>query len=489
LEEGRVRAAFVLRGETVPPAKPHGGYHLVPAVQLALAWWAYREGLIRPAELRVWFAAAEMQARRCRRLTPLPCRFGDGELRRLTGLSARRVSAARRRLEAAGLLRWSDAAVEFPDAPAAVALRDREGFQRFLEQIPNHRRLVPVPRRILRLLAGSARPALIAAVLGHLFRCLYLKGGKCLARGRVKASWIAGAFGVGLRRVKEARHELVALGWLIPLDARQWALNRWGAHVRINLAWARRDGAAPVGAGLAPPPPDSGAEPAPPVSDKEPLQGDKNQEPAAGGPAGFSTAQPGEQTAEAAPRSTVERPRAAPRPKAVPGKPGLRHVMPEDLADTARLLALHGQAVGAGLAAASEWGRLRFVAAAEHARAVGTRNPCGLFARLVRGGLWHFATADDETAASQRLRRHLHGGPPERRVEPAPARRPVPELSDDARLVREVRAALARAGYRGDAFPQLRRQRPDWTRERWDRAVGELERHAPLRLGAAGAPR
>ena len=42
-----------------------------------------------------------------------------------------------------------------------------------------------------RLLAGGARPALIATILGHLLRCLYLKGGKCSARGRVKASWIA----------------------------------------------------------------------------------------------------------------------------------------------------------------------------------------------------------------------------------------------------------------------------------------------------------
>ena len=74
-----------------------------------------------------------------------------------------------------------------------------------------------MPRRTLRLLAGGARPALIATILGHLLRCLYLKGGKCSARGRVKASWIADTFGVGLRRVKEARQELIAMGWLIPL--------------------------------------------------------------------------------------------------------------------------------------------------------------------------------------------------------------------------------------------------------------------------------
>ena len=159
-----------------------------------------------------------MRARRCRRPAPLPRRFGLGELQGLTGLSPKRLKASLRRLEAARLLAWSESAIAFPASAEGVPLSDRDGFQRFLGRIPNHRRLVPVPRRILRLLAGGCRPALIATILGHLFRCLYLKGGQCLPVGRVKASWIADTFGVGLRRVKQARQELIAMGWLIPLD-------------------------------------------------------------------------------------------------------------------------------------------------------------------------------------------------------------------------------------------------------------------------------
>ena len=183
-----------------------------------------------------------MVARRCGSPAPLPRRFGLDELQRLTGLSPKRLRESLRRLEAARLLGWSESAITFPASPEIVPLRDRDGFRQFLDRIPNHRRLVPVPRRILRLLAGGARPALIATILGHLIRCLYLKGGQCLDRGRVKASWIADTFGVGLRRVKQARQELIAIGWLIPLEADQWALNRWGSHVRINLAWSRLDG-------------------------------------------------------------------------------------------------------------------------------------------------------------------------------------------------------------------------------------------------------
>lgn len=39
---------------------------------------------------------------------------------------------------------------------------------------------------------------------------------------------------------------------------------------------------------------------------------------------------------------------------------------------------------------------LKFAAAAVHARRVGTRNPAGLFAKVVRGGLWAYISLDDE---------------------------------------------------------------------------------------------
>jgi hypothetical protein len=484
-----VRASSIPRGESVPLSKPAGGYQLIPALHLALAWWAYQENLIRLADLRVWFAAWEMRARRCRVPSPLPRRFGLGELERLTGLNPRRLRASIRRLEAAGLLRWSASAIGFPAAAADLGLFDGDSFRLFLDRIPNHGRRVPVPRRILRLLASGCRPALVATILGHLMRCLYLKGGTLQAVGRVKASWIAEVFGVGLRRVKQARRELVALGWLIPLPSSQGAMNRWGALVRIDLGWARRDGGAPSpavspGPELAPPAPISGAESAPPdSSDEEPLGGAKNQEPAAGGPAGSSLTQPEEKTLESGqdavpgPRSTAGHPTSPARPVPLPGKPDLRHVVPADLADTGRLLELFAQVVALGLVAASEWGRLRFVAAAEHARSIGTKNPCGLFAQLVRAGTLHFATEDDTTAASVRLRRHLHGVPPAGRAAvQGGIARCVPELSEDARLVQAVRTAAARAGYRGDPFPLLKREKPEWTRERWDRAVEELER-------------
>jgi hypothetical protein len=227
---------------------------------------------------------------------------------------------------------------------------------------------------------------------------------------------------------------------------------------------------------------------APPDSDEEPLWGGKNQEPAAGGPADFSISHSQEKTSEAEGRSqdvasaslpsAVELSSSAGTRSAAPGKPDLRHIVPEDLADTGRLLELYAQSVAGGLVPASEWGRLRFVAAAEHARAIGAKNPCGLFAALVRSGRLHFATEDDAQAASFRIRRHLYGGAPpgcSAAKQGGIVRGTMPELSEDARLVEAVRAAAVRARYRGDPFPLLKRQKPEWTRERWDRAVEELE--------------
>src|SRR5205085_4549090 len=113
------------------------------------------------------------------------------------------------------------------------------------------------------------------------------------------------------------------------------------------------------------------------------------------------------------------------------------------------------------------------------------KNPCGLFARLVRGGLWHFATHDDEVAASIRLRRHVQGEVPGRQSARAAAVRMGPELSEDARLVRAVREAAARVRLRGDPFPLLKREQPEWTRDRWDRAAAELDGRGGMGIWAS----
>lgn len=439
--------------------KPDGGFALISVTKLAMTWWAYRSGLIRAADLRIALACHVAVASRCRMKPGESPSFTHAELARTCGVGERSVRASLARLKRSGLISWSESAIVFADSPDALASDDLTDFFAMLERIPNRKRLVPVPRRMLRFLADGASTTLIATVLGLLLRCLYYWPDEgCRSHGSCKASWIAETFGVSLRGVKASRKELLALGWLIRKDAPQWRMNRGGLSVEINLAWAAPPRA--VVSEFAPPPAPSCTASAPPESDKELSFGEfKNQKPAVGGPTGFSISE----------REGEGKPEA---------KPTLRDVTSKDLRDTGRLLELHAQAVAVGLLGSSERERLLFVAAAEHARSIGTKNPPGLFIQLIRAKLWSFITQDDEDRANARLKTHLFGklrseGTGERR-EPTRSAPVVPQLSPDARIVQAVRAAAGRAGFRGDPFYLLRRERPEWTRERWDAAASEL---------------
>jgi hypothetical protein len=345
------------------------------------------------------------------------------EVGHLTGL--RRPGPAVARLRAAGLLGPGD-------GPVAVA--------------PGRsRHKVPIPRRMLRHLARHGTRALIATALGHLIRCLWHRARKCVNGGRCKASAVAETFGVDLRRVKAARAALVAMGWLRRGGGGdpQWVINRHGEPYTVNMEWGE----------MPPPSAAAGADSPPPESDGDPSPRRNDQE---------------------------------------PGEPGvsIRDVKPEDLRQTGRTLELHRQAVARGWVADSEHGRVRVVAAAEHARAVGTTNPPGLFRTILSRGLWAFLSAGEEERASRRIREHLF--PPRPGVAGQGAGRPArpdrPTLSEDARVVREVRGAFARAGRRDlDPFPHLRRQRPEWTRARWDAALAELEGDAAVTHGRPDA--
>lgn len=469
-------------------SKPSGGFVLVSVMKLAMVWWAFRAKLLRASDLRVYFACHAAVAARCRQPAGREPRFTHAELVRLTGAGEKSVRFSLRRLEAAGLLTWSESSIAFASSPDSLPLDDLSGFWEMFERLPNRKRLVPVPRRVLRFLAAGGSANLIATVLGHLIRCLYYWPEEgCRSHGSCKSSWIASLFGISLRGAKSARKELLALGFLIRKESPQWRMNRLGLDVEINLAWSnpeklepREQRAAPAAdvspatsrPEVAPPPAQSCTAFAPPESDKELSCGEsKNQKPVSGGPPSAE-----KQSGDCISNGKEGRGDAPPT---------LRNVVPADLRDTGRLLELHREAVASGLISGSERERLLFVGAAEHARAVGKENPCGLFIHLVRGKLWHFLTGDDEDRANARLKEFLFGKPRENErrgvpsaafgaglpVSPRPA---APTLSADARLVQAVRSAAAQARYRGDAFYLLRRERPEWTRERWDAAVREL---------------
>jgi hypothetical protein len=157
--------------------------------------------------------------------------------------------------------------------------------------------------------------------------------------------------------------------------------------------------------------------------------------------------------------------------------PTLSHIVPEDLTDTTRLLALFEQAHTQRLIGKSDSERLTFLSLAEHAKVVGSHNPCGLFAELTRRKCWHFVTESDEDAAYRRLKQHLYGQLPPSVSAPARITPAPPELSKDAFMVRELQRELARQGWHGDIFAWVHQYDPAWSR-----ALGT--RHRRIGAGA-----
>jgi hypothetical protein len=217
----------------------------------------------------------------------------------------------------------------------------------------------------------------LATVFGHLLRCLYYRGHQCRPTGTCKAGWIAEVFGIDLRNVKEARKALVELGLLRFERVGQKFLNRHGPLVTVNLEWAPW---VPERRQLPPRLAVSRGELPPPIREHELLRIFTNQNPGGGRPAGVRAQLSGNR------------------------KPSLRHIVPADLTDGARLACLFEQACAAGHVRRTEADRLNFFAMARHACAIGRRNAPGLFAANIRARRWAVITLDDEDAGRQDLR-------------------------------------------------------------------------------------
>lgn len=446
--------------------KPDGGFSFITVTQLAMVWWAYDSGLIRFIDLRTYFACWELVARRCELEPWQRPEFGPAEVHGLTGgVGGEHTRHSITRLQAVGLLSFSETSIKFAASPDAMP-GELTGFWELLGKIENNRRKVPVPRRVVRFLAHGAGRVVTATVLGHLLRCLYYRGGQCKPLGNCKASWVADTFGVNGSNVKAARQHLIEeVGLFVLVAMPQWHRNRWGARIAFNLQWGgasgRVEGDARVLSDLRPPNELSTTDSRPPCLNQKPLpeREYKNQKPTSGRPTGVSIR---------------ERGRAEPA-----GRPSIRHVVPSDLSDTERLLELHRQAVQTGLATPGERGRLQFVSLAEHAMTFASKNPCGLFVSNLKNRRFGFINQTDEDDANRRIKEHLYrdtmpraavGGmaAPAKRAEPAP-------LSELARLILAVQRIAAQHRISADLFHLAKRQRPTLTREEWETGLGELE--------------
>src|SRR5215471_14774234 len=333
--------------------KPRGGFIFLTVQQLCLLWWAYRARLIHLRDFRVWFAAQEMTARRCQIDAGQVLAYTPRELHKLVGgVGGEHLRASLRRLETTGLLTWSNTTLTFATSPTDLrGVHDLADFHTLYSAIPNHRRRVPVPRQAIRLIASGGRPTVIATILGHLIRCLYYREHRCISGGWCKASWIAEVFRLDLRNIKAARKHLVTIGWLQMRPLPQRLCNRWGSYSRISLSWTRAPMApAPqdsshLASPGSPPPLDLSTTELPlPHKHQQPFQEFKHQQPTPP----TDSAHPAPSCPIPAPTSSVttggrSQGKARTRTPTTPA-PILRHIVLNDLQDTARLLVLFEQA-------------------------------------------------------------------------------------------------------------------------------------------------
>lgn len=201
-------------------AKPAGGYLPVNAGALLTAWRLYQSRQAELRDLRLWLASHELRMADAFRGGTLPEPLFGERLARMTGDRRSAVVVARRvsRLERL---------VEGAPVPECDYFR-------------NLRRTVPVPRRLINRLARGATRSMVAAAVGHLLRCMYLRGTVCVSGGTAKAADLAEALGVSLRSIRRGKRELKAEGWLEGVDVPQHVLNRHGSVMRVRSGAARR---------------------------------------------------------------------------------------------------------------------------------------------------------------------------------------------------------------------------------------------------------
>lgn len=350
-------------------AKPVGGFAFVKCVEVLAAWGLYRDGTLSLADLRVWFALREMVARRCQVDAGRTRAYAVDEAERLTLYSKAEVRRCIARLESAGLIHARKSTIVFAPRAAFAPVLENSEVQKLIGLTANHRRKIPVPRRVLRLLARERRRAMSATLLGHLIRMLYYRDGVCRPVGACKSSWVAEVFGIDARSVKRCRSELIRRGLLAPLNADQWYRNRYGWRGMLNMDWC--------GNSVSPPRVAKRPKLSPPVSNRKLSTRERNQEPSSGRLGSWKK------------NSSLR-------------KHTLGTVQATDLTSEAATSKLFTRAAKAGHVEHSEAGLLKVLTAAEHALRIGTRNPSGLFVWLVTCGNWHFLTQADEQAARRR---------------------------------------------------------------------------------------
>lgn len=346
-----------------------GGYVGLTTAQLWNICHFSSDRRISVAALRIYLAAAEMLEKRCK--TTRDAHFTHEEVIKLTGLKIRAVVDGLRELRRLRLLEFStDRIVVLPQIPF-----DSEAapFDTDLN------RIVPIPRRMMRLLCSHSRKSEIVVALVHCARGLFKLDKKLVMKGAVRASWITEIFGIGKTAIHATRAWLRSHGFIAGQhNVEQWRRNRWGYYFEI------RCGKLPKRKRRTTP---------------------ENR--LSGGPykrIPFNKLKSINQYSYSRTKSlTVNTERKSGFLKGNLRPPNIKNIQLEDLRRVSRLLALHRQAVEAGWIERGEANLHNFVAAAVRSTRV-TGDSVRIFVGITRKRLWHHITVDQEAKGVQALK-------------------------------------------------------------------------------------
>ncbi len=312
-----------------------------------------------------------MLQRRCK--TQRPACYRPEELTALTGLKSRAVLDGLRELRKHSLLEFTTESVNILDHKSA------DGEDLPFDTDPN--RIVPVPRRLIRVLCAHGKKSEIVIALIHCARGLFKVGSRIVMKGAVKASWITDVFGFGKTVVHSTRAWLRSLGFINEQKGvEQWRKNRWGYYFEIRCGYLpRRRKRNTTQNALS-----GGPLKRNPFNKLKSIN--QYQNPSQGSAHRIST-------------------RASGSLKGISAAPTIKNIQAEDLRRLSRLLMLHQQAVNAGWIGTGEANLQNFVAAAiRSTRVVG--DSVRIFVGIVRKGLWHHITGEQESRATQALKNY-----------------------------------------------------------------------------------
>lgn len=355
-----------------------GGYIAMRAGELLSLLIAYKRGL-KPAAIRLYLAA-HLEAV-AQSFTPHQD-ISLSEIAQRAKLATYTAQKALRELEATGLLTLKEGNLTF----CATVTPEAEPYLADLKTSPQ--RPVPIPRRIMRVLARHGRASELVGALIHLLRCLFINQGNINHTGFIKNAFITRLTGLSDRTIQGARHWMKAMGWIIPKSVTQGVLNRFGGCFSVNLNPPLEDESEAL---ISLQEPSRSAEFAPPPSAS--LLYTNNQPnyqyvPPQEDPPSFHSG---------VFAKTME-------------KPTLTDIQQEDLQVMPRLEALYRQAIDRKWLPDCEASIKNFVAAATRSIQI-EGNPVKIFVGLVKKGLWGYITQAQEDKSLKALKNYRENNP------------------------------------------------------------------------------